>query len=93
MPTPPDLNLTPRQRRALELIAERQPFPSADLGAALSGFPLSEWNAANGAALGNRLRELGLVRFSRKRGGWVLKDWKDTGSSAGPSAQGGEIPF
>lgn len=95
VPTPPEVKLTERQRDALEKIAADGPITSDDLGAHLNPrFPNSPWNAGNGAATGHRLRALGLVRYSRNHGGWVLKNWKDgakTTSGYDPSTA--EIPF
>jgi len=99
VPTPPEVKLTERQRRALEIIAAHQPIASEDLGRALSNRPWSNYDKAQGAEVGAALRDKHLARYSRKRGGWVLADWKDDGSPDGNRADSGydpataEIPF
>lgn len=78
--TPPDLHLTKRQRFALEFIAHR-PVSSEELGAALHEYRGTHraeqpcrWCQPEGAAMGSRLREDGLVRFARKLGVWYLEE-------------------
>jgi hypothetical protein len=76
--TPPNLRLTRRQRFALEFIA-RRPVSSDELGAALHEYRgthaaqrTCHWCKPEGAGMGSRLRELGLVRFARNLGVWYL---------------------
>lgn len=84
-PTPPDVRLTVRQRWALEIISEKEPIPSELLGAYLHELRAVEGTGnghahedvcrfcrQEGEGMGRRLRDLGLVRYSRKRGGWAL---------------------
>jgi hypothetical protein len=100
--TPPDLKLTRRQRFALEFIA-RRPVSSEELGAALHEFRMLEggrghraegrcdWCQPEGASMGNRLRELGLVRFTRKLGVWYLQETGPPPPDRG--AQSDVIPY
>lgn len=90
VPTPPDLRLTRRQRQALEHIHANQPVTSQDLGehlATLRGSQPGVWAASDGARMGRRLRDLGLARYSRKRGGWITAD-----APAAPRADFGAFP-
>jgi hypothetical protein len=93
---PPGLYLTPRQRLVLDLIAER-PRSSEEIGAhvhasrgAHRASARCEWCRSEGAALGSRLREHGLVRFARKLGVWYLVE---TGLPRRQGAPDDDIPF
>lgn len=77
---PPEVKLTERQWFALETIASARPS-SAKLGLELhrrrgcsycTGDRPCQYAAGEGAQMGSRLRELGLVRFSRKKDHWYL---------------------
>lgn len=82
VPTPPGLHLGPVQRLCLELIADRAPLASDLLGSYIHswrrdaggiGHPaeqICQGCEDEGKRMGRRLRELGLVRHSDKRGGW-----------------------
>ena len=105
--TPPDLKLRPRQRFALEILFET-PLSSEELGARLHERRQAEggrghlrhtrcdWCKPEGAGMGNRLRELGLVRFSRKLDLWYTLE-KGMPDKPKPEidrgAQTDEIPF
>lgn len=93
-PTPPEVRLTARQRRALEAVAERGPISSAELGRAISDREWSSFDEASGASVGAALRKKGLVRFSRKADGWLLRgapDPRPPSSDYDPASA--EIPF
>jgi hypothetical protein len=77
---PPEVKLTERQWFALETVANLRPN-SAKLGLELhrrrgcsycKGEQACQYASGEGAQMGNRLRELGLVRFSRKKDHWYL---------------------
>lgn len=100
--TPPDVQLTRRQRFALEFIAHR-PVSSEELGAALHQYRQGEGKRGHdaaarcqfcqmeGAAMGKRLREDGLVRFARSLGVWYLVE--DGRPKSVSSPQSDEIPY
>lgn len=103
--TPPDLKLTKRQRFAFELLA-RVPLSSEGLGAALHEYrgvhPATKscrWCQPEGAGMGARLRELGLVRLARNLSVWYLVEQGRPEASPAPTAEGSydpssaEIPF
>lgn len=99
--TPPDLKLTKRQRFALEFIAQK-PVSSEELGAALHEYrdahPATKtcrWCEAEGASMGSRLRQDGLVRFARNLKVWYLveKGRPERSVADAQSAQSDEIPF
>lgn len=76
--TPPELKLSKRQRFALEFIA-RRPVSSEELGAALHEYRRAHvaqkacrWCQAEGAEMGQRLRQDHLVRFARRLKVWYL---------------------
>lgn len=84
--TPPELRLTRRQRFALEIVAEKEPVGEEELGAYLHELRAIEEKGSGhdhlsvcrfcrqeGRAMLVRLREFGLVRQSRKLGGWRLE--------------------
>lgn len=98
---PPDVKLTERQWFALETIASA-PVTSERLGLGLhrrrgcrfcTDGPC-QYAEAEGAQMGNRLRELGLVRLRRKghkRPVWYLAEQGPPGRSSG--AQSDDIGF
>jgi hypothetical protein len=95
--TPPDLKLTARQRFALEFIAHR-PVSSEELGAALHEYrgahPAQRpcrWCEAEGAGMGARLRQDGLVRFARYLKVWYLAEQGRPKALSG--SQTDDIPF
>jgi len=95
--TPPELRLTRRQRFALEFIAQKA-CSSEDLGAALHEYRDAhsvtsgcQFCRPEGAAMGARLRQFGLVRWSRKLGVWYLVEVGMPKPDRG--AQTDEIPF
>ncbi|MDF2751629.1 MAG: hypothetical protein K0S82_11 [Gaiellaceae bacterium] len=100
--TPPDLKLTKRQRFSLEFIAHRPPS-SEELGAALHEYRMQgggrghraenrcDWCQAEGAHMGNRLRQLKLVRFARGLGVWYLAESGKPKAVSG--SQSDDIPF
>lgn len=83
VPTDPAIRLTQRQRYALEHIGAHAPVPSDELGALLHELRDTEARThhlrderctfckGEGAGMGGRLRDLGLVRF-RKGAGWYV---------------------
>lgn len=103
--------LTDRQSLALELIREHAPMSSDELGAYLHEDRMRRGGRGHAAVttcgycqqeglnMGGRLRELGLVRFSRKAGGWYdaeqgIPQGRSTGTgetSLDPADS--EIPF
>ncbi len=94
--TEPDLKLTKRQRFALEFIAQR-PVSSEELGAALHEYRGSHraehpcrWCKGEGAGMGSRLREDGLVRFARNLKVWYLAE---QGRPVDRGLQTDEIPY
>lgn len=95
--TPPDLKLTARQRFALEFIAQK-PCSSEELGAALHEYrgthaatTLCRWCQPEGAGMGSRLRDDGLVKFRRKLGVWYLVEHGAPKPQRG--SQSDDIPF
>jgi len=93
----PSLSLTPRQSFALNLIRERGPLSSEELGAHLCSRNLRhsseqrcEWDVSNGRGVAEALARKGLVR--RVRGeGWVVADWRAPVEGYDPATA--EIPF
>jgi hypothetical protein len=108
-PTPPGVALTRRQRFALEIVAEKEPISSERLGAYLHELRAVEESGnghghedvcrfcrQEGRGMGERLRELDLVRYSTKAHGWRLAT-SDVRRLLGPGAaydpDTAEIPF
>jgi hypothetical protein len=94
---PPDVKLTARQRYALRYIAKKTLVDDIGLGAFVhsaqkkhyAGQPC-EWCKDAGHELGRALRNKGLVKYSRKLGGWVLAN---RGRHTAHGASGpGELP-
>lgn len=97
--TPPDLHLTKRQRFALEFIA-RRPVSSEELGAALHEYRGSHpaqrpcrWCQGEGAGMGSRLREDGLVRFARNLKVWYLVEAGRPEKASESDSQTDAIPY
>lgn len=87
--------LTERQLLALRLIAIHAPLSSDELGERVrearggrqSG---AEWDRSNGRALGEALKQRGLVRYLRGRG-WVPAGFEEPVDGHDPRTA--EIPF
>lgn len=103
----PEDKLTERQAHALEMIRERGSLTSVELGAYLhelrrtnggrghSYEGVCQFCSSEGASMGRRLREMALVKFSSKRGGWY-DPTKATAESSGKTSldpADSEIPF
>jgi hypothetical protein len=108
--TPPNLHLTRRQRFALEFIHHR-PVSSEELGAALHQYRKGEGGKGHdatercdfcqveGAGMGARLREFGLVRYARNLEVWYCVEDGRPGAEPARQPEGTydpasqEIPF
>lgn len=113
VPTQPETKMTKRQRFSLELIGAAGNLPSEDLGRALHDLRFRDSNEkgghpdtrtcpfcqAEGASMGSRLRELGLVRMRKDRGWYVPGRERATDDPPAPrdpdayDPESAEIPF
>jgi hypothetical protein len=94
---PPDVKLTERQRWALKEIKYAAPIDSVALGQTIHWLQdhherdeTCQWCKPTGNELGRALRNKGLVKYSRKLGGWTLAN---RGRHTAHGASGpGELP-
>jgi hypothetical protein len=96
---PPDVKLTERQRMALDFIETGQPVETTQFGALMHAYQAKhetyercQWCKPTGNELGRALRNKGLVKYSRKLGGWVLATESGASKTGSTSRGPGDFP-